>query len=198
MFTLPIEHFKIKTGAPAQAISYRSSNEAVTSLLSGQTAFGFVETPAVVPQVPAGTIRALAVTIPTRIPELPDVPTLAEAGVPDVVGGTWLALMAPAGTPMPIVKKLEGACRQIGASDDFKARMKSLSGTPIGGSADELTAQMQDGVAAVGGGGQIGKYQVRPIIGNRRSIRLWSAQQSPGRALRWERCPPGRFPGGTQ
>ena len=143
VFTLPIEHFKIKTGAPAQAISYRSSNEAVTSLLGGQTAFGFVETPAVVPQVPAGAVRALAVTIPTRIPELPDVPTLAEAGVPDVVGGTWLALMAPAGTPMPIVKKLEAACRQIGASDDFKARMKSLSGTPIGGSAEELTAQMR-------------------------------------------------------
>ena len=143
VFTLPIEHFKIKTGAPAQAISYRSSNESVTSLLGGQTAFGFVETPAVVPQIQSGGLRALAVTISTRIPELPDVPTLAEAGVPEVIGGTWLALMAPAGTPMPIVKKLEGACRQIGASDDFKARMKSLSGTPIGSSADELTAQMR-------------------------------------------------------
>lgn len=143
VFTLPIEHFKIKTGAPAQAISYRSSNESVTSLLGGQTAFGFVETPAVVPQIQSGGLRALAVTITTRIPELPDVPTLAEAGVPEVIGGTWLALMAPAGTPMPIIKKLEGACRQIGASDDFKARMKSLSGTPIGSSADELTAQMR-------------------------------------------------------
>ena len=51
VFTLPIEHFKIKTGAPATAISYRSSNESITSLLSGQTAFGFVETPAAVPQV---------------------------------------------------------------------------------------------------------------------------------------------------
>jgi tripartite-type tricarboxylate transporter receptor subunit TctC len=143
VFTLPIEHFKIKTGAPAQQVSYRSSNEAITSILAGQTTFGFVETPAVVPQVQAGSVRALAVTIPTRIPELPDVPTLAEAGVPDVVGGTWLALMAPAGTPMPIVKKLEDACRKIGASDDFKARMKSLSGTPIGSSAEELTAQMR-------------------------------------------------------
>jgi tripartite-type tricarboxylate transporter receptor subunit TctC len=143
VFTLPIEHFKIKTGAPAQAISYRSSNEAVTSIMAGQTTFGFVETPAVVPQVLAGSVRALAVTIATRIPELPDVPTLAEAGVPDVVGGTWLALMAPAGTPMPIVKKLEAACRQIGASDDFKARMKTLSGTPIGSSGEELTAQMR-------------------------------------------------------
>src|ERR1700716_593696 len=64
VFTLPIEHFKIKTGAPATAISYRSSNESITSLLSGQTAFAFIETPAVVPQIAAGNLRPLAVTIP--------------------------------------------------------------------------------------------------------------------------------------
>ena len=143
VFTLPIEHFKIKTGAPATAISYRSSNESITSLLSGQTAFAFVETPAAMPQVATGNLRALAVTVPTRIPDLPNVPTLAEAGVAEVVAGTWFALMAPAGTPMPIVRKLEAASRRIGASDDFKSRLKSLSGTSIGGSADELTAQMK-------------------------------------------------------
>ena len=87
VFTLPIEHFKIKTGAPATAISYRSSNESITSLLGGQTAFGFVETPAAMPQIATGNLRALAVTVPTRIPDLPNVPTLAEAGVADVVGG---------------------------------------------------------------------------------------------------------------
>jgi tripartite-type tricarboxylate transporter receptor subunit TctC len=143
VFTLPIEHFKIKTGAPATAISYRSSNESVTSLLSGQTAFGFIEAPAVVPQITSGNLRALAITVPSRVPEFPNVPTLAEAGVQDVQAAAWLALMAPAGTPMPIVKKLETAARQIAASDDFKARMKSLSGTPVGGTADELTAQMK-------------------------------------------------------
>jgi tripartite-type tricarboxylate transporter receptor subunit TctC len=143
VFTLPIEHFKLKTGAPATAISYRSSNESITSLLGGQTAFGFVETPVAVPQVSTGNLRALAVTVPSRIPALPEVPTLAEAGVPEVVAGTWFALMAPAGTPMPIVKKLETASRQVGASAEFKARLKDLSGTSIGSSADELTAQMQ-------------------------------------------------------
>ena len=142
VFTLPIEHFKLKTGAPGTAISYRSSNESITSLLSGQTAFAFVETPAAVPQVATGNLRALAVTVPARIPVLPDVPTLAEAGVPEVVAGTWFALMAPAATPVPIVKKLEAAARRIAASDDFKARLKDLSGTSIGSSADELTAQM--------------------------------------------------------
>jgi tripartite-type tricarboxylate transporter receptor subunit TctC len=143
VFTLPIEHFKIKTGAPATAISYRSSNESITSLLGGQTAFAFVETPVAVPQVGTGTLRALAVTLPERIPDLPDVPTLAEAGVPDVVAGTWLALMAPAGTPMPIVRKLEAATRQIAASDDFKARMKALSSQSIGSTSEELAARMK-------------------------------------------------------
>src|ERR1700704_3935046 len=127
VFTLPIEHFKIKTGVPATPIPYRSSNESVTSLLSGQTAFAFIETPAVMPQITAGTLRALAVTVPSRIAELPDVPTLAEAGVPDVVAGTWFGLFAPAGTPAPIVHKLEAAARQIAATDDFKARLTMLS-----------------------------------------------------------------------
>ena len=142
VFTLPIEHFKIKTGAPATAINYKSSNESIASLLGGQTAFAFVETPIAVPQLGNGMLRALAVTATARIRELPDIPTLAEAGVPDVLGGTYLAMMAPAGTPMPIVKKLEAACRQIAATDDFKARMKDLAATPVGSSADELTAQM--------------------------------------------------------
>ena len=143
VFTLPIEHFKIKTGAPATAISYRSSNESITSLLSGQTAFAFVETPVSVPQVGSGNLRALAVTLPDRIPDLPDVPTLAEAGVADVVAGTWFALMAPAGTPMPIVRKLEAASRQVAASDDFKARMKALSSQSIGSTSEELAARMK-------------------------------------------------------
>jgi tripartite-type tricarboxylate transporter receptor subunit TctC len=142
VFTLPIEHFKIKTGVPATPIPYRSSNESITSLLSGQTAFAFIETPAVMPQITAGTLRALAVTVPSRIAELPDVPTLAEAGVPDVVAGTWFGLFAPAGTPAPIVKKLEAASRQIAATDDFKARMTALSSSSIGSTSDELAVRM--------------------------------------------------------
>jgi tripartite-type tricarboxylate transporter receptor subunit TctC len=142
VFTLPIEHFKIKTGAPATPIFYRSSNESATSLMSGQTAFGFIETPVVMPQIAGGNLRALAVTVPTRIAELPDVPTLAEAGVPDVVAGTWFGLLAPAGTPPPIVQKLETAARQIAASDDFKARMTTLSSSSIGSTSDELAARM--------------------------------------------------------
>jgi tripartite-type tricarboxylate transporter receptor subunit TctC len=142
VFTLPIEHFKVKTGAPAIPIFYRSSNESITSLLGGQTAFAFVETPAVMPQLAAGNLRSLAVTAVSRIMELPDVPTLAEAGVPDVLAGSWFALLAPARTPPTIVHKLEAACRQIAASNDFRARMKALSSTSIGSTGDEFAARM--------------------------------------------------------
>jgi tripartite-type tricarboxylate transporter receptor subunit TctC len=144
IFTLPIEHFKIKSGAPGTAISYRSGNESLTSLLSGQTAFGFVEAPVAVPQLgPSSNLRALAVTSAARNPELPDVPTLAEAGVPEVLGGSWVGLLAPAGTPAPIIKKIEAACRQIAATDDFKARMRRFAAAPVGSTGEELTAQMK-------------------------------------------------------
>jgi len=143
VFTLPIEYFKIKTGAAATPIFYRSSNESVTSLMSGQTAFAFIEAPAVMSQIAAGNLRPLAITVPSRIPDLPDVPTLAEVGVPDVVATSWFGLLAPTGTPATIVKKLETASRQIAASDDFKAKMKAMSSASIGSTSDEFAAQMQ-------------------------------------------------------
>ena len=63
--------------------------------------------------------------------------------MPDVVGGTWFGMLAPAGTPMPIVKKIEAACRQIAATDDFKARMKTLAAHAVGSTAEQLRAQMK-------------------------------------------------------
>jgi tripartite-type tricarboxylate transporter receptor subunit TctC len=143
IFTLPIEYFKIKTGAPATPIPYRSSNESATSLLGGQTAFAFIETPAAVPQITSGNLRPLAVAAKSRTPMLPEVPTLAEAGVPDVLAGSWFGLFAPAGTPAPIVAKLEATVRRIVATDDFKARMEALSGSTIGGTSEEFATRLE-------------------------------------------------------
>jgi tripartite-type tricarboxylate transporter receptor subunit TctC len=114
--------------------------------MGGQTAFAFIETPAVVPQITAGNLRPLAVTMKARSPMLPDVPTLAEAGVPDVLAGSWFGLLAPAGTPTPIVKKLESEVRRIVATDDFKARMTALSSSTIGSTSEEFAARMESEV----------------------------------------------------
>lgn len=143
IFTLPIEYFKLKTGAPAHPIPYRSSNESALSLMGGQTAFAFIEAPAAVPQITAGNLRPLAVTTLSRSLELPDVPTLAEAGVPDVLATSWFGLLAPAKTPAAIIKKLEEALRRIAATDDFKTRMKAMSSSTIGSTSEQFSARME-------------------------------------------------------
>lgn len=143
VFTLPIEYFKIKTGAPGTLIFYRSSNESALSLISGQTAFAFIEAPIAIPQIKSGNLRALAVTIPTRIADLPDVPTLAEAGVPDVLAASWFGLLAPARTPMPIVNKIEAAVRKIAGTEDFKSRMKAMSSNAVESTSEEFRARME-------------------------------------------------------
>jgi hypothetical protein len=191
VFTLPIEHFKIKTGAPAQAISYRSSNESVTSLLGGQTAFRCAANPNRHSPCAGGDHshshpRASRCSHPRR-GRRAGCHRRNLAGV-DGAGRHADADRQEARGRVPAdrrIRRLQGP-HEKPVRDAYRRQR---------GRTDRANA---DGVAAVGGGGQIGKYQVRPIIGNRRSIRLWSAQQSPGRALRWERCLPGRFPGGTQ
>ena len=95
------------------------------------------------PQISSGNLRALAVTVPNRIAELPNVPTLTESGVTDVLAQTWFALMAPANTPASIVQKIEAASRKFVASDDFKSKVMALSGVPVGSTAAELTARMK-------------------------------------------------------
>ncbi len=146
IFTLPIEYFKVKTGAPGTPIPYRSSNESALSLMGGQTAFAFIETPAAVPQITAGNLRPQAVTASSRTSEQPDLPTLAEAGVPDVLATSWFGLLAPAGTPAAIITKLETAVRRITATDDFKTRMKAMSSSPVGSSSEQFAARMDSEV----------------------------------------------------
>jgi tripartite-type tricarboxylate transporter receptor subunit TctC len=85
----------------------------------------------------------LAVTTSSRSLELPDVPTLAEAGVPDVLATSWFGLLAPAKTPGAIIKKLEEALRRIAATDDFRTRMKAMSSSSIGSTSEQFLARME-------------------------------------------------------
>ena len=98
--------FVSMTGAKLKHVPYRGSAGAATDLVAGVVESSFAGVPNALAQVPQGRLRALAVTTAKRIPQLPDVPTLQEAGVPGYDASVWLALLAPAGTPRDIVNRL--------------------------------------------------------------------------------------------
>jgi len=98
--------FASMAGIQLNHIPYRGSGPAMADLIAGQVKVGFPGTPLALPQIKAGRLRALAVTTKKRSPELPDVPTIAESGVPGYEATIWLGLLAPAGTPREIVDRL--------------------------------------------------------------------------------------------
>lgn len=101
------EMFKLETGAQVAHIPYKGSAPAVSDLLGGQVSVMFDTVTSALPHIKSGKTRALAVTTGKRSSALPDVPTLAEAGIPNVDVGTWFGLMAPAATPAPIITRLQ-------------------------------------------------------------------------------------------
>jgi tripartite-type tricarboxylate transporter receptor subunit TctC len=98
--------FNAMAGVDLNHVPYKGSGPAMQDLLSGQVKVSFAGIPNVMPHVKAGRLRALAVTTPARSPDLPDVPTVAEGGVPGYEATLWLNLSAPAGTPPEIVQRL--------------------------------------------------------------------------------------------
>ena len=137
-FTIATELLKLKAGMPGVAIPYKSSNEMVLSVISGQTLLAIADPPPTVPLVKGGQLRALAVTGAKRLAELPDVPSMAEAGLPDVNIGLWSGLFAPAGTPPAITNKLEDALRRAIQSPEVADKLKALGVNPGGIPSDEL------------------------------------------------------------
>jgi tripartite-type tricarboxylate transporter receptor subunit TctC len=142
-FTIASELFKLKTAMPGQPIPYRSTNEMVLSVVGGQTLFAFPDSGVVVPMAQAGKLRALAVGRATRIPELPDTPTLAEAGRGDVDLKTqWIGAFLVAGSPAPLARKLETALRQAIADAGVRERIRGITYFPEGGTAEEFRARI--------------------------------------------------------
>src|SRR5438874_3734164 len=139
-FTIATELFKLKTGAPGQPIPYKSSGESLVSVVGGQTLLTIADGPPTVPLVKVGQVRALAVTGSKRSAELPDVPSMAEAGLPQVTTGLWSGLFVPAATPAPIVKKLEETLRRAIADPDVSVKLKAMAVNPGGNSSDEFRA----------------------------------------------------------
>ncbi|RZL90273.1 MAG: tripartite tricarboxylate transporter substrate binding protein [Variovorax sp.] len=107
-----------ETGIDMKHVPYRGTGPLITDLVGGQVQLGFVSVSQVTPQVKAGTLRALAVSTPTRSAALPEVPTMAEAGVPKYSFDAWIALIGPAGLPKSIVDGYSGAMKTALASPE--------------------------------------------------------------------------------
>lgn len=142
-FTLAVELFKLKSGAPIVAIPYKSGNEMVMGVLSGQSTMTIVDPPPAIPQIQGGKVRALAVTNSKRMPDLPNVPTMDEEGFPDVHVALWSGVFAPVGTPAPIVKKLEAALQRILQNAEVKEKFRAMATSTVGGTSQEFIADIE-------------------------------------------------------
>ena len=137
-FTITTELFKLKTGMPAVAVPYKSSNEMMLSVAGGNTLFAIADGPPTVPLVQGGKIRALAVTGSERSSELPEVPSMAEAGYPDVNIGLWSGIFVVAGTPPAIANKLDTEVRRALADPGVREKLKTMAVNPGGGPGEEF------------------------------------------------------------
>lgn len=134
------ELFKISTGTDIVFVSYRGTAPAITDLVAGQVQMTVETKSALLPLVQQGKLRALAVTSATRWPELPDVPTMAESGLPALTATFWQGVVAPAGTPERIVVKLNATINEGVKSPEMRASFAKLGMEPKTGSPQEFGA----------------------------------------------------------
>jgi len=125
------EMLKVMAGIGIVHIPYRGSAPSMTALLSGEVEFSFNNIPASINYIKAGRLRAISITSAKRSPLLPDLPTMAEAGVPKFETSTWYGLLAPAATPRDIVMKLNNAVNAIVRTPDFNKRLAQLGADPV-------------------------------------------------------------------
>jgi len=117
------EMFKLATGTDIVHVPYRGAAPAAADLLAGQVGLMFASAPTVLQYVQAGSLRALAVTSETRWSQLPDVPTMIEAGLPGFSSEVWFGIFAPAGTPRPIVDKLHAEIVKAAQAPDVTQKL---------------------------------------------------------------------------
>jgi tripartite-type tricarboxylate transporter receptor subunit TctC len=124
------EMFKHITGTNIVFVPYKSAAQATNDVLAGQMNMTFEGTTAIVPFIKSGQLHALAVTSPTRIPEIQDIPTMDELGYPGMPPDSWQGIVAPAGTPPDIVAKINGVVNQGLATPELRGRIIGLGGEP--------------------------------------------------------------------
>jgi tripartite-type tricarboxylate transporter receptor subunit TctC len=136
------ELFKSVTGIDAQIVPYKGTGGVMNDLLGGHVPVAFGVIPPALGNIEAGKLQAIAVASPTRTSLLPEVPTFAEAGLPGFEAVLHYGLLAPAGTPRPIVERLNAELRKLVDTDAVKARIHFEGGDPLTSTADEYAADI--------------------------------------------------------
>ena len=139
--------FSSTAGVDLLHVPYKGSAPLTTDLLGGQVDMSFDTLTPLVQHIKAGKLRALAVTTAKRSSTLPDVPTLAEAGIKDFNQGTWFGILAPVATPKEVVAKLNAEMVKIIQSPEFKKRMEEIGAEPVGDTPAQMAAQIKDDTA---------------------------------------------------
>lgn len=144
------EHFKALAGIQMTHIPYKGANPAVTDVMAGQIQLAFAPFPSALPQIKSGRLRVLGVTSAQRSPVLPEVPTVAESGLPGYSAASWFAVLAPAGTPQPLIRKINADTNAVLALPEVKAAFAADGTAPAGGTPEQLRESMRSGIAQWG------------------------------------------------
>ena len=140
---LSAELFKGMTGIKLDHVQFKGAGMAIVSLLSGEVSVMFTTPPTAMPYLKAGRLRPLGLTTTTRIEALPDVPTIAEAGVPGYESVQWFGMLVPAGTPRPVIERLHQEITRSLRAPDMKERLTSLGLNAVGSTPDAFGTYMK-------------------------------------------------------
>jgi len=144
------ELFNLVAGTKLVHIPYKGVNLAMQDVLSGNVHLVFIGIPAAAPHIKAGKLRALALVARHRSPALPEVPTVAEAGLPDFEVTTWYGILAPAGTPRNIIDRLNGELVKIMHAPELREKLAATGTEPLTSTPDEFAAYVQKEIAKWG------------------------------------------------
>lgn len=137
------EQFRLSLGLDLVHVPFNGGGPAIAAVVGGHTPIGFSSPAASIPQIKEGNVRALAITSKRRSQILPDVPTMAEAGYPEIEGDSWVGVLVPAGTPKDIIGLLNREVVKIIALPDIKARLGELGYDPVASTPEEFAIRIK-------------------------------------------------------
>jgi len=149
-FQVATEMFKQMTAVDVRHIPYKGSAASITAVIAGDVHMTIVDTPPLVPQIKAGRVRALAVTSAKRAGAMPELPTIAESGVPGYEMALWIGVFAPGGTPHDIAAKLNAELARIVNLPDIRGKLEEMGVEPLGNTSEETVEWIRREIAKYG------------------------------------------------